>query len=80
MSILCRIFFFFNESELRQEECMGLREILLLPNGILPVLLLGGPHLRSQGANEQFLGSPGAPAPMTLALITLCTHPQSSEN
>lgn len=59
---------------------MGLREILLLPNGILPVLLLGGPHLRSQGANEQFLGSPGAPAPMTLALITLCTHPQSSEN
>lgn len=72
--------FFFNESELRQKECMGLREILLSSNGMLPILLLGGPHLRSQGANEQFLGSPGAPGPMTLALITLCTHTQSSEN
>lgn len=71
---------FFNESELRQEECMRLREILLQPSGMFPDWLLGGSLPEATGAHEQILSSPGAPAPVMLTLTSLCTHPQSSQN
>lgn len=80
MSILCRFFFFFNENEFRQEECIGAKGNSSVAKWDIAYFTSGGPSPEVTRANEQFLGSPGAPAPMTLALITLCTHPQNSEN